>query len=209
MAEGQGDGAAFGRLKLDKTFHGDLQGTSVGEMMTAGTAVEGSAGYVAIERVTGSLAGRAGSFVLLHRGTMQQGAFELSIVVVPDSGTGQLAGLAWNELKRHAPERLEVLRRLLSVGFSPALSRQIVEHMPQGYSTERGMKWARTALQHNLPTVGPGADIVEAGGVYALVGPTGVGKTTTVAKLAARATLRHGAAKVALITTDGRLRPYS
>ncbi|GLR14314.1 flagellar biosynthesis regulator FlhF [Chitinimonas prasina] len=116
---------------------------------------------------------------------------------------GQLAGLAWNELKRHAPERLEVLRRLLSVGFSPALSRQIVEHMPSGYSTERGMKWARTALQHNLPTVGPGADIVEAGGVYALVGPTGVGKTTTVAKLAARATLKHGAAKVALITTDG------
>ncbi|WP_269532226.1 flagellar biosynthesis protein FlhF [Chitinimonas sp. BJYL2] len=116
---------------------------------------------------------------------------------------GQLAGLAWSELKRHAPERLEVLRRLLSVGFSPALSRQIVEHMPTGYSTERGMKWARTALQHNLPTVGAGADIVEAGGVYALVGPTGVGKTTTVAKLAARATLKHGAAKVALITTDG------
>ncbi|MBV8659660.1 MAG: flagellar biosynthesis protein FlhF [Burkholderiales bacterium] len=116
---------------------------------------------------------------------------------------GQLAGLAWNELKRQEPERLEVLRRLLSVGFSPALSRQIVEHMPAGYSTERGMKWARTALQHNLPTVGPGADIVEAGGVYALVGPTGVGKTTTVAKLAARATLKHGAARVALITTDG------
>jgi flagellar biosynthesis protein FlhF len=116
---------------------------------------------------------------------------------------GQLAGLAWSELKRQNPERLEVLRRLLSVGFSPALSRQIVEHMPAGYSTERGMKWARTALQHNLPTVGPGADIVEAGGVYALVGPTGVGKTTTVAKLAARATLKHGAAKVALITTDG------
>lgn len=116
---------------------------------------------------------------------------------------GQLAGLAWNELKRQNPERLEVLRRLLAVGFSPALSRQIVEHIPSGYSTERGMKWARTALQHNLPTVGPGADIVEAGGVYALVGPTGVGKTTTVAKLAARATLKHGAARVALITTDG------
>ncbi|MFC4158535.1 flagellar biosynthesis protein FlhF [Chitinimonas lacunae] len=116
---------------------------------------------------------------------------------------GQLAGLAWNELKRQDPERLEVLRRLLSVGFSPALSRQIVEHMPANYSTERGMKWARTALQHNLPTVGPGADIIEAGGVYALVGPTGVGKTTTVAKLAARATLKHGAAKVALVTTDG------
>jgi flagellar biosynthesis protein FlhF len=116
---------------------------------------------------------------------------------------GQLAGLAWNELKRQDPERLEVLRRLLSVGFSPGLARQIVEHMPAGYSTERGMKWARTALQHNLPTVGAGADIVEAGGVYALVGPTGVGKTTTVAKLAARATLKHGAARVALITTDG------
>lgn len=116
---------------------------------------------------------------------------------------GQLAGLAWNELKRQDPERLEVLRRLLGVGFSPALSRQIVEHMPQGYSTERGMKWARTALQHNLPTVGATADIVENGGVFALVGPTGVGKTTTVAKLAARATLKHGASRVALITTDG------
>lgn len=116
---------------------------------------------------------------------------------------GQLAGLAWNELKRQDPERLEVLRRLLGVGFSPALARQIVEHMPPGYSTERGMKWARTALQHNLPTVGVGGDIVESGGVFALVGPTGVGKTTTVAKLAARATLRHGAARLALITTDG------
>lgn len=116
---------------------------------------------------------------------------------------GQLAGLAWNELKRQDPERLEVLRRLLGVGFSPALARQIVEHMPPGYSTERGMKWARTALQHNLPTVGAGADIVEGGGVFALVGPTGVGKTTTVAKLAARATLKHGASRVALITTDG------
>ncbi|MBV1776749.1 flagellar biosynthesis protein FlhF [Burkholderiaceae bacterium DAT-1] len=116
---------------------------------------------------------------------------------------GQLAGLAWNELKRNDPERIEVLRRLLAVGFSPALSRQIVDKMPAGYTTERGMKWARTALQHNIPTVGPGADIVETGGVFALVGPTGVGKTTTVAKIAARATLKHGPQQVALITTDG------
>ena len=115
---------------------------------------------------------------------------------------GQLAGLAWNELRRHHPERLVVLSRLLNAGFSPALSRQIVEHMPPGYNSERGMKWARTALQHNLPTVGPGADIIESGGVYALVGPTGVGKTTTVAKLAAHAVLRHGVQRVALITTD-------
>ena len=84
---------ALARMVLDKTFHGDLEGTSKGQMLSAGTGVKGSAGYVAIERVTGTLHGRKGSFVLQHNGLMDRGAPSLSIVVVPDSGAGDLARL--------------------------------------------------------------------------------------------------------------------
>jgi hypothetical protein len=88
-----GDDPRLGRLSIDKQFHGDLDATSRGQMLTAGTDVKGSAGYVAIEKVTGTLAGRSGSFVLQHSGTMTRGAGVLSVTVVPDSGTDQLAGL--------------------------------------------------------------------------------------------------------------------
>jgi hypothetical protein len=84
----------LGRMSIDKQFHGDLEATSKGEMLTAGTDVQGSAGYVAIERVSGTLQGRNGTFVLQHSGTMTRGAPQLTITVVPDSGTGQLVGLA-------------------------------------------------------------------------------------------------------------------
>jgi hypothetical protein len=83
-----------GRMSLDKQFHGDLEATSTGEMLMAGTSVKGSAGYVAIEHVSGSLQGRTGAFVLQHSGTMNRGAPQLSVTVVPDSGTDQLEGLA-------------------------------------------------------------------------------------------------------------------
>jgi hypothetical protein len=82
------------RIGIDKTFHGDLSGTSQGEMLAAGSPVQGSAGYVAIERVSGTLQGRTGSFILQHSGTLNRGAPQLSITVVPDTGTGELAGLA-------------------------------------------------------------------------------------------------------------------
>lgn len=94
QAGGNAAQAALGRMAIDKEFHGDLEATSVGEMLAAGTPVQGSAGYVALERVTGTLEGRAGTFVLQHSGTMTRGTPELVIQVVPDSGTGQLAGLA-------------------------------------------------------------------------------------------------------------------
>jgi hypothetical protein len=84
----------FGRMTIDKQFHGDLDATSQGEMLTACTIVKGSAGYVAIERVTGSLHGRSGTFILQHSGIMTRGVPQLRITVVPDSGTGELAGLA-------------------------------------------------------------------------------------------------------------------
>lgn len=82
-----------GRVLLDKQFHGDLEATAKGQMLTAMTAVQGSAGYVAIEQVTGKLKGRAGTFMLQHDGIMDRGKPQLSLKVVPDSGTGELAGL--------------------------------------------------------------------------------------------------------------------
>ena len=88
------DGLTVGRMAVAKQFVGDLEGTSQGEMMTAEASVEGSRGYVAIERVEGTLRGRKGTFVVLHQGTMMRGGdFKLIIVVVPDSGTGHLVGL--------------------------------------------------------------------------------------------------------------------
>ena len=86
--------APVGRYSLDKQFHGDIEGTSKGEMLAIATAVEGSAGYVAMEKVSGILSGRKGSFALQHSGTMTRGAPELTITVVPDSGTDQLAGIS-------------------------------------------------------------------------------------------------------------------
>jgi hypothetical protein len=87
------DSADIGRMTIDKQFHGDLEGTSKGQMLTAGTAVKGSAGYVAIEKVNAKLHGRNGTFVLQHSGTMTRGTPQLSVTVVPDSGTGDLVGL--------------------------------------------------------------------------------------------------------------------
>lgn len=85
--------ATFTRMSLAKVFRGDLEATSRGQMFAAGTAVKGSAGYVAIEQVSGTLQGRRGTFVLQHHGIMTRGVGELGITVVPDSGTDQLVGL--------------------------------------------------------------------------------------------------------------------
>jgi hypothetical protein len=87
-------GDSIGGLTIDKQFHGDLEATSRGQMLTAGTDVAGSAGYVAIERIIGTLHGRSGSFILQHSGTMTRRAPQLTVTVVPDSGKGQLVGLS-------------------------------------------------------------------------------------------------------------------
>ena len=92
--EGQADGSKIGRMSIDKTISGDLVATTKGQMLSALTEVKGSAGYVAIERVEGTLKGKKGSLVLQHTGTMSQGSPSLSVTVVPDSGTGELIGLA-------------------------------------------------------------------------------------------------------------------
>jgi hypothetical protein len=87
------EGSTIARMSVTKQYHGDLEATATGEMLSAGTDVKGSAGYVAMERVTGKLGGRSGSFVLQHSATLTRGAPEQSITAVPDSGAGELKGL--------------------------------------------------------------------------------------------------------------------
>ena len=87
------EGVSLATMSINKVFEGDLVGTSVGEMLSAAGAEKGSAGYVAIERVTGTVHGKRGAFALMHTGTMDLGAPQLSIIVVPGSGTGELTGM--------------------------------------------------------------------------------------------------------------------
>ena len=89
-----GEDAVLGRLTLDKTFHGDLEATSKGQMLAFSSSIKGSAGYVAMEQVAGNLQGRQGTFVLQHSGTMTRGNGQLTVTVVPDSGTDELKDLS-------------------------------------------------------------------------------------------------------------------
>ena len=82
------------RMSIDKQFHGDLEASSTGQMMAGGVEANGARVYVALETVTGSLSGKAGSFILAHRGTMTKAAQDLSVIIVPDSGTGELQGIS-------------------------------------------------------------------------------------------------------------------
>jgi Protein of unknown function (DUF3224) len=94
QADDQVGDPTVGRMSIEKLFQGDLEGTSKGQMLAVMTEVKGSAGYVAMERVSGTLGGRSGTFALQHSGTMTRGEAQLTVTVVPDSGTGQLAGLS-------------------------------------------------------------------------------------------------------------------
>lgn len=114
----------------------------------------------------------------------------------------QLVNLAWREMKSADPLKFDVLRTLLGVGFSPRLARELSSALPKALDQEQSLRWMRNAIAHNLRCASPQDDPLAHGGVYALVGPTGVGKTTTIAKLAARCVLKQGAANLALITTD-------
>ncbi|HTJ96819.1 MAG TPA: flagellar biosynthesis protein FlhF [Rhodocyclaceae bacterium] len=114
----------------------------------------------------------------------------------------QLAGFAWGSMSRESPVRAQLLGELLDAGFSGQFSRKLADELPADMQLEEARKWARNAVGRNLRTLGTDGDLIDRGGVYALVGPTGVGKTTTTAKLAARCVVRYGADKLALLTTD-------
>ena len=115
----------------------------------------------------------------------------------------QLAGFAWNETRRAAPAKAELLGELLEAGFSSRLARELVDAVGNQSTPEQAREAVRGALARDLRAMSCDADLIDRGGVFALVGPTGVGKTTTTAKIAARCVVRHGADKLALITTDG------
>ncbi|HVO88940.1 MAG TPA: flagellar biosynthesis protein FlhF, partial [Casimicrobiaceae bacterium] len=116
--------------------------------------------------------------------------------------TEQIEQLTLTDALKRSPLRARALRELLQAGYSPALARPLVQRIPDDFSPARANHWVTDALARSLGCVDPEQDLITRGGVYALVGPTGVGKTTTTAKLAARCAVRYGAASLALLTTD-------
>ncbi|MCH9639737.1 MAG: flagellar biosynthesis protein FlhF [Betaproteobacteria bacterium] len=123
------------------------------------------------------------------------------IQTMKDTLDDQVATVAWESFTQRKPEKMKVLRSMLNAGFSPLLSRRLVDKLSTDYNFEQSLKQAMSVLAFNMRTVS-GDELIENGGIYALTGPTGVGKTTTTAKLAARCVMRHGTDKVALLTTD-------
>jgi flagellar biosynthesis protein FlhF len=114
----------------------------------------------------------------------------------------QLAQLAWSDALRRSPLRAGLTRDLLLAGYSATLARTITERLPDDFNAAEAGGWMSSILARNLATIDAGDELVTRGGIYALIGPTGVGKTTTTAKLAARCAVRYGAGKLALLTTD-------
>lgn len=114
----------------------------------------------------------------------------------------QLAGFAWGSARRRDPARVAVMQTLFAAGFGSTLARTLAARLPRGLDTDAALRWLRQVLIRNLPLQERAAGLLARGGCYALVGSTGSGKTTTLAKLAARAVDAHGAAKVALVAAD-------
>lgn len=114
----------------------------------------------------------------------------------------QLSELVWESTQRRDPSTSAVLRNLLASGFAPGLARRLVERMPSNQTVEEAQKWVEGVLVKNMAAIENESEILDKGGIFAIIGPTGVGKTTTIAKLAARYVMKHGTSKLALITTD-------
>jgi len=148
-----------------------------------------------------------GSVPAEHRGGMEGSAEVRQLMTEMQSIRGmlerQLAGFAWSDMTRHAPAKAQLLGEMLEAGFSGVLARRLVEDMPSELAQQDGRKWLVGAVNRRLRALTSENDLIDRGGVFALVGPTGVGKTTTTAKLAARCVVRYGADKLALLTTDG------
>ena len=163
--------SGIGRMSLDKRYHGDLDATGVGEMLAAMTATRGSAGYVALERVEGTLRGRRGTFFLQHAGTMDRGTPSLSVTVVPDSGTDELIGLSGRlDIRidgRRAPLRLRVRARR-TVDDDGVASRSVIAR-----PTHRSRRERRAAARpRRREGVRDRRDLVEPGAGRALAPAT-------------------------------------
>jgi flagellar biosynthesis protein FlhF len=135
--------------------------------------------------------------------TNQQMAFMLSEMRnMRNVIESQLTAISWGNIQQREPVKSEVLSTLLAVGFSPALSRYLAEKLPANLDSKKAAAWVKYILGRNLNTIENETEVLDQGGVFALIGPTGVGKTTTTAKLAARYVMKHGTQNLGLITTD-------
>ncbi|MDO9282591.1 MAG: flagellar biosynthesis protein FlhF [Methylotenera sp.] len=135
--------------------------------------------------------------------TNQQMAFMLSEMRnMRNVIESQLTAISWGNIQQREPVKSEVLSTLLAAGFSPALSRYLAEKLPANLDSKKATAWVKYILGRNLNTIENETEVLDQGGVFALIGPTGVGKTTTTAKLAARYVMKHGTQNLGLITTD-------
>ncbi len=114
----------------------------------------------------------------------------------------QLTTISWGNIQQRDPIKSQILNTLLSAGFSASLSRQLAEKMPANLDADKATAWIKSILAINLNTIETETEVLDQGGIFALIGPTGVGKTTTTAKLAARYVMKHGTQNLGLITTD-------
>ncbi|MDP2229587.1 flagellar biosynthesis protein FlhF [Methylotenera sp.] len=114
----------------------------------------------------------------------------------------QLTAISWANIQQRDPVKSKILSKLLSAGFSAALSRQLTEKMPENLAEDKAIAWIKAILAINLNTIENETEVLDQGGIFALIGPTGVGKTTTTAKLAARYVMKHGTQNLGIITTD-------
>lgn len=160
---------------------------AVGDIVRAAPGSENGASLIDLRQVADEVTTNVLNEIKSMRDTIEQ----------------QLTILSWKEREWRDPVRSGLSRHLQAAGFSDFLVRELTKEFPEGTSEKDAMNWAKTVLAANIDTIGNESEILEKGGVYALVGPTGVGKTTTTAKLAARCVVRHGADKLALLTTDG------
>lgn len=136
-----------------------------------------------------------------HAARTQEATLLAEIRAMKNLLSEQVASFTWSETLRHRPLRGRMLRAMLDSGFSSLLARSVVERLPDDYSVDAAHDWVTKVLARNMLKSGAG-DITDRGGVYALVGPTGVGKTTTTAKLAARCVMKHGPSRLGLVVTD-------
>jgi flagellar biosynthesis protein FlhF len=166
-------------------------------MIVTNTSVEGGIEITAL--AAGDMPGAAAKPATASDGMVQQMMREVASMKAMMQR--ELAGMAWSGMKERAPARAAMMQMLLDCGFSPALARELVALVQEDASGAAARKVISTEIQRRLPVTTHEA-LVEQGGVFALIGPTGVGKTTTVAKLAARCVVRHGASSLALLTTD-------
>lgn len=135
--------------------------------------------------------------------TFDMSDFMGEIRSIRDSLQAQISELSWGKLQEQNPIKSELLRELFGFGFSASLSRYLIEKSPLELDKYQTLEWMKNCLVRNISTLPNEDEFLDQGGVYALVGPTGVGKTTTTAKIAARYVMRHGSSNLALITTDG------